>query len=157
MKLSSLHILLFHPLWCFSSSGQVLHALKIQHGCDYINMGWMSLKATFPHSHWSLVNSVPSPQERNTFNYSPLTKMRQSLLSAIHLPLHIVFPFSPDPPLCPLLYLMHCQHHLFLWSRQAQKQTFLLSCRWLMWLRQRQSLSTRFPATPLAAPPHCPL
>lgn len=101
------------------------------------------------------MNSVPSPQERNTFNYSPLTKIRQSLSSAIHLPLYIVLPLSPDPPLCPLLCLMLCQHHLLLWSRQAQKWTFLLSCRWLTWLRQRQSLSTRFPAAPLAALPHC--
>lgn len=129
--------------------------LKIKHGSYCINMSWMSLKATFQHDQESLVNSVLSPQERNTFNYSPLSKMRQNLPTTIHLPLCIVLSLSPDPLLCPLPCLMLCQHHLSLWSRQAQKWTFLLYCRWLMWLRQPQSIFTYFPATPVASPPTC--
>jgi len=84
----------------------------------------------------SVGSSVSSLQERNTFNYPSLSKMRQKLPTAIHLSLCIVLRLSPDPPVWPLLCLMLCQHHLPLWSTQAQKQTFLLSCRWLMWLKQ---------------------
>lgn len=111
------------------------------------DINWRLLKATSLHVQlpWGAQSQdhrkrlhliIPLSVERDkTFPLQP------TCLSTLCLPL------SPDPPVWPLLCLMLCQHHLPPWSRQPQKRTFLLSCRWLMWLRQEAA------TIPLHSPP----
>lgn len=50
---------------------------------------------------WSVGSSVPSPEDRSTFNYPSLNEMRQKLPTAVHLCVCIVLPVCPDPSVWP--------------------------------------------------------
>lgn len=50
---------------------------------------------------WSVESSVPSPEDRSTFNYPSLNEMRQKLPTAVHLCVCIVLPVCPDPSVWP--------------------------------------------------------